>query len=517
MKFDRSSGILLHITSLPGPFGNGDFGEDAYRFIDFLGAAGQAFWQIMPLGPTGWGGSPYSSASAFAGNVNLVSPAALVKARLLDPSDLDLHAASDVSPGETDRLLPARQSLLDKAFERFKGRLASDQELRRDYERVLALAAPWLEDYVLFAALKDRHRGASWWTWEPALAQRDPGALAEARRALSDRIAAQRFFQYAFARQWLDIKAYANRHGVRVIGDMPMFVAHDSADVWAHPHLWKLDAAGRPRVVAGVPPDAFSASGQRWGNPVYDWAHLRQEGFGWWIERMREALRLVDVVRLDHFRGFVACWEVPAADQTAEHGSWVETPGRELLLAMKSRLGGDLPLVAEDLGTLTRDVHQLRDDFDLPGMRVLQFAWGAGPHDSHLPHEYTPNTVAYTGTHDNDTVVGWFRQRSAPGASEVERRQRDHCLRYFGSDGREIHWGFIRAVQMSVAAVSIIPLQDLLGLDSSSRMNTPGRAEGNWSWRFAAGDLKPDFAERLRESTELYGRLIRPATAATPG
>ena len=507
MRFERASGILLHPTSFPGPFGAGDFGEEAHRFVDFLAASGQAFWQIMPLGPVGWGGSPYSCISAFAGNVNLVSPARLVSMGLLDHSDIEHPPAFGEAPSEQGHIAAYKRGLLEKAFHQFKGRVQGDQELRRDYERVLAGAAPWLEDYAFFAALKDRHEGASWWTWGAALAHREPGALAEARRELGDGIAAQRFYQYVFLRQWLDLKRHANAQGIRVIGDMPMFVALDSADVWARPHLWKLDAAGRPTVVAGVPPDAFSATGQLWGNPLYDWGRLRDEGFGWWIDRMRETLKLVDLVRLDHFRGFVACWEVPASHETAEHGAWVETPGRDLLLAMRQSLGGELAVVAEDLGTLTRDVHQLRDEFGLPGMRVLQFAWGGDPHDTHLPHEYTPGVVAYTGTHDNDTVVGWFRQRSAPGASDGERWQREHCLRYLGTDGREIHWDFIRAVQTSVAGLSIIPFQDILGLDSSARMNTPGRAEGNWTWRFAAGALTPELARRLRESTELYGRL----------
>jgi 4-alpha-glucanotransferase len=507
MRFERSSGLLLHPTSLPGPFGTGDFGEEAHRFVDFLAAGGQALWQIMPLGPTGWGDSPYSSTSAFAGNLNLISPSALVAAGLLDQSDLEHPLASGMAAGDPGRAIAYKRGLLEKAFHHFKGRVQGDQELRQDFDRVLASASWWLEDYALFAALKDHHGGAGWWTWEPALAHREPGALSEARRELADSVGAHRFFQYLFLRQWLELKRHAGAQGIRVIGDMPMFVAHDSADVWARPHLWKLDAAGQPRVVAGVPPDAFSASGQLWGNPLYDWARLRAEGFGWWIDRMREALKLVDVVRLDHFRGFAACWEVPAAHETAEHGAWVETPGRELLRAMREGLGGNLAVVAEDLGALTPDVHQLRDEFGLPGMRVLQFAWGGDSHDAHLPHEYARNVVAYTGTHDNDTVVGWFRQRSSPAASETERRQRDHCLRYLGADGREIHWDFIRAVQESVAAVSMVPLQDLLGLDSAARMNTPGRAEGNWSWRFSADALTPELAGRLRESTELYGRL----------
>ena len=513
MRLERASGVLLPPTSLPGAFGAGDFGEEAKRFIDFLAAAGQAFWQIMPLGPAGWGGSPYSSTSAFAGNVNLVSPAALVSAGFLEPSDIENPPVFSGAPGDDGRAAAYKRGLLERAFHQFKGRVQGDQELRSDYERILTEAASWLEDYALFAALKDRHDGASWWTWGKALAHREPGALAEARREMGDGIEAHRFFQYVFFRQWLELKGHANAQGIQVIGDMPMFVAHDSADVWANPHLWKLDAEGRPTVVAGVPPDAFSATGQLWGNPLYDWARLRTEGFGWWIDRMREMLKLVDLVRLDHFRGFVACWEVLATEPTAEHGAWVETPGRELLGVIRNALG-ELRVVAEDLGMVTDDVIQLRDEFGLPGMRVLQFAWGADPHNPHLPHEYTRASIAYTGTHDNDTVVGWFRQGSAPGASEAERREREHCLRYLGTDGRDIHWDFIRAVQRSVAGISMMPLQDLLGLDSSARMNTPGRAEGNWAWRFAADALTPELAHRLRESTDLYGRLRPPAPPA---
>jgi 4-alpha-glucanotransferase len=507
MRFERSSGIFLHPTSLPGPFGIGDFGAEAHRFVDFLAASGQALWQIMPLGPTGLGGSPYSSPSAFAGNVNLVGPELLVSAGLLDRHDVDRPPSFGTSAGDDERAREYKRGILEKAFHHFKGRVQGDPELRRDYDEFLGQASSWIEDYAFFAALKDQHHGASWWTWAPALARREPAALAQARDALGDVIEAHRFFQYVFVRQWLELRRHANERGIRVIGDMPMFVAHDSADVWSRPHLWKLDEAGRPIVVAGVPPDAFSDTGQLWGNPLYDWDRLRSEGFGWWIERMRETLKLVDIVRLDHFRGFSACWEVPATHTTAENGAWVETPGQELLRAMQDGLGGDLPLIAEDLGMLTPEVHLLRDEFGLPGMRVLQFAFGSDAGNPHLPHQYAPSVVAYTGTHDNDTVVGWFRQRGAESASDDERGERDHCQRYLATDGADIHWDFIRAVQMSVAGVSMMPLQDVLGLDSSARMNTPGRAEGNWGWRYPADALTDELAERLRVSTELYGRL----------
>ena len=496
MRFARSSGVLLHPTSLPGPFGVGDFGREARGFVDFLAGAGQTFWQIMPLGPPGYGGSPYASTSAFAGNVELISPEELVAGGLLD---------------ETDVGGSLKRDLLERAFHRFKGRVQGDRELRHDYESVLGLAASWLDDYVLFAALKDVHHGAGWLSWEPTSARREPSGLAQARRELGDRIEAHRFFQYVFLRQWLDLKRYANERGIRIVGDIPVFVAHDSADVWARPHLWKLDTGGRPTVVGGVPPDAFSATGQLWGNPLYDWDRLGAEGFGWWIDRMRETLKLVDVVRLDHFRGFAAYWEVPATARSAEHGRWVEAPGRALLRAITGACGGsDLPIIAEDLGTITADVHALREEFGFPGMRVLQFAWNGDPHDAHLPHEYPTHVVAYTGTHDNDTVVGWFAHRSGETATEAERLERARCLRYLGGAGAHIHWDFIRAVQMSVADVSIVPMQDLLGLDSTARMNTPGRASGNWSWRLPPGALTAELRARLRESTETYGRRPSP-------
>jgi 4-alpha-glucanotransferase len=305
----------------------------------------------------------------------------------------------------------------------------------------------------------------------------------------------------------LKLKKYCYERGVRVVGDMPIFLAHNSADVWAQPQLFKLEEDGSPRVVAGVPPDAFSETGQLWGNPIYDWERMRTDGFGWWVDRVRETLKLVDVVRLDHFRGFAAAWEVPAGHETAERGRWVEAPGRDIFHAMRAAMGDDLPIVAEDLGTITPDVHRLRDEFQFPGMRVLQFAFGGDPHDTHLPHEYTRASFAYTGTHDNDTVVGWFAARSGEQATEAERRERENCLKYLGTNGAEINWDFIRAAQMSVAVVSIAQLQDVLGLGTEARMNVPASAEGNWAWRFKEGTLTEELAARLKEMTALYGRL----------
>jgi 4-alpha-glucanotransferase len=507
MRFERTSGILLHPTSLPGRFGVGDFGREAYRFVDWLAAAGQAFWQIMPLGPTGYGDSPYSSFSAFAGNTNLVSPEQLVESGLLNDSDIADLPDSDAARVDYGKVIDYKRALLEKAFVNFKTKLKTDESLRDDYVGFLDFASAWLEDWALFAALKDEHEGEPWHKWEAGLARREAKDVESARAKFAVQIEAHKFFQYVFFRQWLKLKRYANERGVRVIGDMPIFVAHNSADVWARPRLFKLNTDGSPRAVAGVPPDAFSETGQLWGNPLYDWDRMREDGFSWWVGRVRETLKIVDVIRLDHFRGFAAYWEVPAEHETAERGRWVTAPGREVFNAMKSALGNELPIIAEDLGTITPDVHALRDEFNFPGMRVLQFAFGGDPHDTHLPHEYVRNTVAYTGTHDNDTVVGWFTQRSREDAPEGERRERALCLKYLGTDGREINLDFIRAAQMSVAVLSIAQLQDVLGLGSDARMNTPASAEGNWAWRFREGALTDELAARLRETTAIYGRL----------
>ncbi len=507
MKFKRSSGLLLHPTSLPGRFGIGDLGAEAYRFADFLAASGQTFWQIMPLGPTGYGDSPYSAFSAFAGNTLLVSPERLVERGLLTDEDLADTPSFAAERVEYGRVIDFKRALLEKAYANFKR--GEDAKLREDYEGFLQYAAAWLDDYALFAALKDKHGGESWHTWDKAVARRDPSALAAAREGLRDEIEAQKFFQYLFFEQWLRLRRYCNERGVRLVGDMPIFVAHNSADVWARPHLFKLKDDGTPSAVAGVPPDAFSKTGQLWGNPVYDWGRMRAESFRWWVERVRETLKLVDVVRLDHFRGFSAYWEVPAGHETAERGRWVDAPGRDLFHTLRRELGGELPIIAEDLGTITPDVHALRDEFGFPGMRVLQFAFGGDPHDTHLPHNYTKNSVVYTGTHDNDTTAGWFESRAASGDTEDDkrlRRERDYALKYLDSDGSEFHWDFIRAAFASVSEVAIVPVQDVLGLGSDARMNTPASAEGNWAWRLRAGALTDELRDRLKQLTELYAR-----------
>ncbi|HEU4594864.1 MAG TPA: 4-alpha-glucanotransferase [Pyrinomonadaceae bacterium] len=504
MKFPRSSGVLLHPTSLPGRFGIGDLGVEAYRFVDFLAAAGQTLWQIMPLGPTGYGDSPYSAFSAFAGNTLLVSPERLVEDGLLTASDLRDVPELDAARVEFGKVIDYKRELLEKAFDNFKK--TNSKDLRSDYEGFLGFASFWLEDYALFSALKDEHGGKSWHTWPRPHARRESAALQSAALSLRERVEAHKFFQFVFFKQWLQLKKYCFERGVRVVGDMPIFVAHNSSDVWARPDLFKLHEDGSPSVVAGVPPDAFSETGQLWGNPIYDWEAMRADGFKWWVERVRETLKLVDVVRVDHFRGFAAFWEVPAEHETAERGRWTKAPGTELFKAMRDALG-EPPIIAEDLGTITPDVHALRDEFGFPGMRVLQFAFGGDPRDTHLPHNYTSHAVVYTGTHDNDTTVGWYEERAAEGADARLKSELENCLKYLDSEGEEIHWDFIRAASASVAVIAIAPLQDVLGLDSTARINTPASAEGNWAWRFREGALTDELRDRLRDLTKTYGRL----------
>lgn len=507
MRFERSSGILLHPTSLPGPFGIGDLGSEAYKFIDFLEASGQKLWQVMPLGPTGFGNSPYSSFSAFAGNTLLINPELLIEDNLLTKNDLKGAPRFPKVRVDFGKVIEYKNRLLATAFENY--RRANDAGLREDVKNFKQFAADWLDDYALFRALQGAAGGSSWDVWKPELARREQGAIEAARRELREKIEAQKFFQYLFFKQWLQLKAYSAQKGIKIIGDIPIFVAYDSADVWAYPDLFKLDQEGRPTVVAGVPPDAFSKTGQFWGNPVYNWDRMRETGFSWWIKRMHATLQTVDIVRVDHFRGFASTYEIPAKDETAEHGQWVYVPGRELFAALKHSFQ-NLPIVAEDLGMITPDVHHLRDEMGFPGMRVLQFAFGGDPRDTHLPHNYNQNTVVYTGTHDNDTVAGWFasnrRKDEAAEESEEKENEADLALKYLNTDGDEIHWDFIRAALASVADIAIIPLQDLLGLGSDARMNLPASQKDNWAWRFKSGALDDQLGRRLKDMAELYGR-----------
>jgi 4-alpha-glucanotransferase len=505
MKSLRTSGILLHPTSLPGRFGIGDLGREAYRFVDFLSEAGQGIWQVLPLGPTAYGDSPYQCFSALAGNPLLISPERLVEWGLLSDADLEHHPHFPASHVDFGAVIDWKRALLRRVYERFHQ--SPGDELHEQFASFRHLNAAWLGDYALFRALKEEHGGAAWNAWEEDVRRRDPRALADARKRLHDTILTEKLAQFLFFKQWHELKEHCNARGIKLMGDVPIFVAYDSTDVWAHPELFCLDALGNPTVVAGVPPDYFSKTGQLWGNPLYDWERMGATGYAWWIERIRAVLRLVDVVRLDHFRGFAAYWEVPSGEATAENGRWVHAPGSELFTALKAALGS-LPIIAEDLGLITPDVEALRDHFDFPGMRVLQFAFGGDATNGYLPHNYVPNSVVYTGTHDNDTTVGWFQALREGGAKT--KRERTFCLKYLDSDGTDIHWDVIRAALASVSDRAIVPLQDLLGLDSSARMNVPSSAGGNWSWRLRGNALTHKLSRRLRDLTELYGRVRPP-------
>jgi len=507
MSFPRGSGILLHPTSLPGRFAIGDLGPASYRFADFLIDSGQSLWQVLPLGPTGYGDSPYACYSAFAGNTLLISPEKLVADGLLSQSELD--EVSPVFDEKVDfgRAHNLKDDLLAKAFTQYQR--TTDPEFRSEFETFADQNTSWLDAYALFSALKTEHGGKPWHEWERSLVRREEGAIARARSQLHDQIESHKFAQFLFFKQWFELKAYCNERGLKLIGDVPIFVAQDSADVWTNPEQFKLDRNGIPTVVAGVPPDYFSATGQYWGNPLYNWECMAADGFKWWIERLRAILQIVDIARIDHFRGFAACWEIPGGDTTAERGRWVEVPGRELFNAIRNALG-ELPIIAEDLGVITRDVEKLRDEFGFPGMRILQFAFSSDKENIDLPHNYHRNVVVYTGTHDNDTTIGWFNSVAGAGSTRSTEQiaaERNFCLKYLHTDGAEIHWDFIRTVLASVADTAILPLQDLLGLGTEARMNLPNSTQGNWIWRFREDSLTEKHAERLREITETYGRI----------
>lgn len=510
----RVSGILLHPTSLPGRFGIGDLGRQAMAFADFLARAGQSLWQVLPLGPTGYGDSPYQCFSAFAGNPLLISPEGLADDGLLAARDLKKTPPFPPDAVDYGAVEQFKLPLLAKAFARFEAGASPSQ--RDDFTGFCRSHASWLDDFALFMALKRQHTGQPWPLWDEGLARREPEALAAARREHAGEARSRQFAQYMFFRQWSALRVHCHGHGIRLMGDIPIFVAHDSSDVWAHPELFHLAADGNPSCIAGVPPDYFSATGQLWGNPLYRWDVMARNGYQWWIERFRATLALVDLVRLDHFRGFEAYWEVPGGETTAVRGRWVKGPGARFFEALQSALGG-LPIVAENLGVITPEVEALRERFGWPGMAILQFAFGSDDSaDSFKPHNYPRNLVAYTGTHDNDTIVGWWMGGVGDSTREPEEvaAEKALCMRYLGVDGRDIHWTFVRAVLASVADTAMIPCQDLLGLGSEARMNLPGRPSGNWRWRVTPERLSDDVARRLREMADLYGRT--PARAAHP-
>ncbi|MBN1148665.1 MAG: 4-alpha-glucanotransferase [Anaerolineales bacterium] len=502
MKLERSSGILLHPTSLPGPYGIGDLGPQAFAWIDFLARSGCSLWQVLPLGPTGYGDSPYQCFSAFAGNPYLVSPRALLDEDLAHPDDLVEAPIFPVERVDYGALIPWKLGLLERSYLRFQHSAGAD--LRAEYANFRADQAAWLEDFALFMALKEAHGGAPWVAWEAPLRDHQPQALEKARLEYAVAIERQAYRQFLFFRQWQALRQYAHQQGILIIGDAPIFVAHDSADVWARRELFFLDEKGRPTVVAGVPPDYFSPTGQLWGNPLYRWDRLREDAYTWWLERMRAILGMVDIVRLDHFRGFAGYWEVPGEAKTAAKGRWAPGPGIDFFDALRQQLG-ELPIIAEDLGVITPDVVEMRERFGLPGMKILQFGFEGGPKDAFLPHNYPQNCVAYTGTHDNDTARGWYER--------IDEKSKDFYRRYLARDGHDVSWDMIRAIWRSPAVFALAPMQDFLGLDNQARMNYPGNPSGNWAWRMAPWAMHPGLQARIREINFLYDRL-NPATLA---
>ncbi|MEB3826355.1 4-alpha-glucanotransferase [Phormidium sp. CCY1219] len=498
MPFPRSSGILLHPTSFPSRFGIGDLGDAAHRFVDFLVDSAQQFWQILPLGPTGYGNSPYMCYSAMAGNPFLISPDRLRQEGWLEEEDLWHLPEFPLDRVDYDRAFGIKMPLLEKACQNFRQKATPQQQ--QEFEKFCHSKSYWLEDYATFMAIKGAQEGKSWHQWDEATRDRQPEALEKWRSQLSDEIFLHKFLQFQFFRQWSELKRYTNEKGISIIGDIPIYVAHDSADVWSHREIFCLDVkTGEPSQMAGVPPDYFSATGQLWGNPVYLWKRLEKTNFKWWVERFRSMLEYVDVIRIDHFRGLESFWSVRQGEDTALNGKWVKAPGEALLKTVNDKLG-KLPLIAEDLGVITPEVEALRDQFEFPGMKILQFAFGSGPGNPYLPFNfYTRNCVVYSGTHDNDTTVGWFDK-----LPEHEKLGVEAYVGPISPDG--IHWDMIRVALSSVANQAIIPFQDLLGLGSDARMNVPSKAGGNWEWRYREEALNHQVSDRLRMYTETYGR-----------
>ncbi len=495
MAFPRGSGILMHPTSLPGRHGIGSLGAEAFQFVDFLATAGQRYWQVLPLGHTGYGDSPYAAYSAFAGNPLLISLETLVEDGWLAAATLAQAPAFPQDRVDYEALIPWKTQVLKEAYAAFREQASEAQ--RQEMAEFCAHAGHWLEDYALFMALKEAQGGEPWEKWEPNSRQRVPAAIAHYRHALAESVGFYRFVQYVFFRQFSAVKRYANSKGILLVGDMPIFVAHDSADAWANRDLFLFDRSGRPLAVAGVPPDYFSSTGQLWGNPLYRWDVMARTGFSWWIARMQMALAMYDIVRIDHFRGFESYWAIPYGDKTAVRGRWMPAPGHQLFERLFQTLGR-LPVIAEDLGVITPPVERLRDRFGFPGMKVLQFAFGGDETNAYLPHRHVRNSVVYTGTHDNDTTVGWWRK--AP------RKEKIGALRYTGTDGRRIALDMMRLAMSSVSDMAILPMQDVLELGTEARMNTPGQPEGNWAWRLHPQALQADLAHGMRGFTREFRR-----------
>ena len=507
MRVPRCSGILLHLTSLPSRHGIGDLGTSAYHFSEFLAESGQRLWQVLPLSPTGYGDSPYQCFSAFAGNPLLIDLGALQEQGLLSGQDLATlpHFPDDYV--DYGLVIEFKLPVLRRAAQSFLK--DSSREHRVAFETFCRKNAFWLDDYAVFTACKGVYKGAVWTDWEAAIRQRHAVALKEWGTKLWREIEILKYWQFEFFRQWAKLKTHCHDHGIRIMGDIPIYVAHDSADVWAHPELFHLDEQGKPTVVAGVPPDYFSATGQLWGNPIYRWEVLANSGYSWWIDRFRASLDLFDLVRLDHFRGFEAYWEVPASASNAIGGRWVKGPGLQFFHALQAELG-ELPVVAENLGVITPEVEAIRKQFGFPGMSLLQFAFGNDPQGpSFRPHNYSRELVAYTGGHDNDTTLGWWRSsgsRDSTRTAEDVRKEHQLTRAYLGFENEPINWVFIRTVLASVADIAVIPLQDVLGLGSEARMNLPGTVSGNWKWRYKASGLTNQVTDRLKSLTSLYDR-----------
>jgi len=492
----RTAGVLLHPTSLPSRYGIGDLGPEAFRYVQWLADAGVGWWQVLPLNAPGPGNSPYSATSTFAGNEWLISPELLVEDALLESEELEEAAIFPADRVAFDELIPWKKRVLRAAFQRFRNLQPPD--LVQELAMFRNAHAEWLEDFALFLALKRDHGGAAWYDWPRPLAHHEPQAIEDWRCQHADQVEMVIFCQYLFFRQWAAVRRAADEAGVRILGDLPIFVALDSADVWAHPELFLLDDERRPTVVAGVPPDYFSPTGQLWGNPLYDWGKMAADGYVWWIDRLRHALSMADVIRLDHFRGFQAYWEVPAGNKVATDGRWVPGPGRELFEALRAAFGG-LPLIAEDLGEITEDVIALRRAVGLAGMAVLQFGFSPQPRSTFIPYALESDLVVYTGTHDNNTTAGWY-------SDDADEAERDLVRRYVGSDGTEIHWDMVRMAMASTPDLAIVPHQDLAGLGSDCRMNTPGQAEGNWEFRILPWTLKEEIRNRLADLIWVFGR-----------
>ncbi len=496
MLIDRRSGILLHPTSLPGSQPIGSLGQEAYDFVDFLVASEQSVWQILPLGPTGYGDCPYSSFSAFAGNPLLINLQHLVELGDLRQNDL-ISEETGYSTADYDRAVKTIIPALNLAADNFKAR--GNQDLNAKFAEFCTRHADWLDDFSLFQALREAHHFTGWQHWPEAIRQRDPAALSDWCAKLEDAIYRHKYQQFIFFKQWAALKRYANSRGVKIFGDLPIFVAEDSADVWANQNLFQLDENGQPLLVAGVPPDYFSPTGQRWGNPLYDWQAMENDDFVWWKHRFRWNFELFDLLRVDHFRGFSACWAIPAEEQTAENGTWINTPGEQLFDSLLDEFG-TLPIIAEDLGIITPDVVQLRDKYQFPGMKILQFAFDSGDDNPYLPQNHVANSVVYTGTHDNNTTLGWWQSLDEAGQHKVRLYLQQAC--------GAMPWCLIETALSSVALLTMIPLQDILALPESCRMNIPGTASGNWQWRFQSGELTEKLTAQLKETSHLYSRNL---------